>query len=81
MDKIPQIQYQNLYCWFDSPITKLNCGDKCAPFNENNIPFCCDIRQTVPSVHLSEWEFLSSNTDLWHEWDDTTEIHSKQLGS
>jgi hypothetical protein len=57
-----------LYASFESPVTDTNCGDYCAPYNELGIPFCCDTRHIVPSAYLTEWEYLSKNTDLWRQW-------------
>ncbi|HPP64354.1 MAG TPA: hypothetical protein PKV01_14070 [Anaerolineales bacterium] len=39
-----------LYAAFDSPISKLDCGKKRAPFNSARKPFCCDICQAVPAA-------------------------------
>jgi hypothetical protein len=64
------IDYKTLYPQFDSPLSHDDCGEKCAPYNEYGIPFCCDIRQAVPTVYKSEWKYLKENTDLWHIWDD-----------
>jgi len=54
--------YQN----FNSPITRLDCGNKCAPYNEHGVPFCCDTRHTIPTAYQNEWEYLQANTGLWH---------------
>lgn len=60
--------FKALYSQFSSPITIFDCGDKCAPYNQGGVPFCCDNRHTVPSAYDNEWEFLLENTDLWHLW-------------
>ena len=52
---------------FSAPISINNCGEKCAPYNEQAVPFCCDIQHTVPTVYLEEWKYLKSKTDLWHQ--------------
>lgn len=57
-----------LYNHFQSPITKLDCGEKCAPYNERGVPFCCDTGHAVPTAYQAEWEYLQENTDLWHPW-------------
>lgn len=62
------VNYASLYASFQSPITALDCGDRCAPYNENNVPFCCDTRHAVPSAYDREWAYLQANTDLWHLW-------------
>lgn len=62
-DEIP-----SFYSAFDSPITRLDCGQKCAPYNVNRTPFCCDITHAVPTAYLPEFDYLQANTDLWHRW-------------
>ncbi len=42
--------WRALYAAFDSPISKLDCGKKRAPFNSARKPFCCDICQAVPAA-------------------------------
>ncbi|NWG06850.1 MAG: hypothetical protein HXY35_09225 [Chloroflexi bacterium] len=59
---------RGLYAGFDSPISTLDCGKKCAPHNPGGKPFCCDICHAVPAAYKSEWNYLESNTDLWHKW-------------
>jgi len=60
--------FLRLYFGFDSFISTLDCGKKCAPHNPSSKPFCCDICHAVPAAYKSEWEFLKRNTDLWHRW-------------
>ncbi len=60
--------FASLYQQFHSPITELNCGDKCAPYNERGAPFCCDTQHAVPTAYESEWVYLQNNTNLWHQW-------------
>ena len=57
---------RSLYNGFDSPITKFDCGKKCAPHNPRGVPFCCDICHAVPAAYTSEWNYLSATTNLWH---------------
>jgi len=59
---------RTLYEGFDSSITSLDCGRKCAVHNPNGKPFCCDICHAVPAAYKSEWDYLQPNTDLWHKW-------------
>lgn len=68
MPEITLIDYASVYAHFNSPITDLNCGEKCAPYNELGVPFCCDLRHAVPTAYQDEWAYLSKNTDLWREW-------------
>jgi hypothetical protein len=57
-----------LYSQFKTPIMALNCGEKCSPYNENGVPFCCDTQHAVPVAYDVEWDYLRENTDLWHLW-------------
>ncbi len=61
------IDFSQIYQNFYTPVSVLDCGEKCAPYNERAVPFCCDIQHTVPTVYDEEWDYLKSNTDLWHE--------------
>lgn len=58
----------DLYTNFSSPISVIDCGEKCAPYNQGGVPFCCDTRHSVPTAYEDEWGFLQENTDLWHLW-------------
>jgi hypothetical protein len=71
---------RGLYDDFDSSITTLDCGRKCAPHNPNGKPFCCDICHAVPAAYKSEWNYLEQNTDLWHAWrgDECGNIHPRE---
>lgn len=68
MPTVEPANFNNLYECFNVPISTHNCGEKCAPYNEKGVPFCCDINHAVPTAYQPEWEYLSSNTDLWHMW-------------
>ncbi len=61
-------EIRDFYSRFNSPITTLDCGRKCALHNPNGKPFCCDICHAVPAVYKSEWRYLEPKTDLWHKW-------------
>jgi hypothetical protein len=74
------LDFSALYAGFHSPIAGasdsttvtlpiLDCGDRCAPYNERGVPFCCDLRHTIPTVYQAEWEYLQAHTALWHRWD------------
>ena len=56
---------RKIYNDFNSPITEVDCGEKCSPHNEYGIPFCCDIKKVIPSAYREEWDFLTEQTDLW----------------
>ncbi len=68
-----------LYAGFHSPISVLDCGGKCSPYNDRGVPFCCDTSLMVPTAYRSEWEFLQTHTDLWHQWQGRTEAETKRL--
>jgi hypothetical protein len=61
-------QIAAIYARFQAPIAAFDCGNKCAPYNENNVPFCCDTGHAVPTAYQSEWDYLRKNTDLWKPW-------------
>jgi hypothetical protein len=64
----PLQDIRSFYDRFDVPVTALDCGAKCAPYNPTGKPFCCDICQAVPVAYQQEWDYLQDRTDLWHEW-------------
>ena len=68
-----------LYAGFDAPITALDCGDKCAPYNQHGVPFCCDSQQVVPTAYDSEWIYLQENSDLWHLWQGESAAETAEL--
>ena len=68
-----------LYAGFQAPIAALNCGERCAPYNEYGVPFCCDTRHAVPAAYQAEWEYLQANTDLWHAWQGSTPSETEEL--
>lgn len=61
--------FAKIYANFEAPITALDCGKKCAPYNEYGIPFCCDTDHAIPTAYQPEWSYLELNTDLWHPWE------------
>ena len=65
---IPDLDFRRIYDHFASPVIKIDCGQKCAPYNKNGKPFCCDICEAVPAAFHVEWQYLQKNTNLWHEW-------------
>jgi len=74
-----KVDVQTLYHIFHLPILELDCGDKCSPYNEGRIPFCCDTRHAVPAAYDEEWEYLQDNTTLWHIWRSSEEAENKRL--
>ncbi len=61
-----RVGFPALYAHFRSPIAEFDCGKKCAPYNENGVPFCCDTNHAVPTAYKEEWDYLQVNTDQWH---------------
>jgi len=57
-----------LYAGFETPVTDLDCGQKCAPHNPSGKPFCCDICHAVPAAYQSEWDTLKDATGFWHRY-------------
>ena len=57
---------RELYKNFDLPVSSLDCGRKCAPYNPSGKPFCCDICHAVPAAYKSEWSYFQGRTNLWH---------------
>ena len=68
-----------LYANFRSPISEFDCGKKCAPYNENGVPFCCDTHHAIPTAYDEEWEYLQVNTDLWHPWESKNPQETERL--
>lgn len=60
--------FEDLYKFFSEPLTDLDCGEKCGPYNDYGVPVCCDIQLLVPAAYDEEWAYLSKATDLWHLW-------------
>lgn len=73
------IDFRDLYNKFQSPIAEFDCGDRCAPYNERCVPFCCDLRHAVPVAYQAEWNFLEKNTDLWKLWKPDEDESAKLL--
>ena len=68
-----------LYVQFNAPITALDCGKKCAPYNEYGVPFCCDTGHAIPTAYQAELAYLQSNTDLWHPWEADDPVETEEL--
>lgn len=75
------IDFAYFYQQFNAPITELDCGKKCAPYNENCVPFCCDSHHAVPTAYLTEWDYLKENSDMWHVWDTNDHTEAECLRS
>ena len=81
MNALEPYDFADFYAKFNTPITKFDCGAKCAPYNQYGVPFCCDTDHAIPTAYLPEWQFLQANTDLWHPWQDDDPDETKRLRS
>jgi len=79
MEQFAAQEFAMLYACFQTPLAALDCGQRCAPYNEGGAPFCCDTRHAVPAAYSAEWEYLQANTDLWHVWEGRTPAETTQL--
>jgi len=76
-----QLDIAALYQSFQSPIAELDCGDRCSPYNELGVPFCCDTQHAVPTAYITEWEYLRTNSNLWHLWEGRNREEAMRLSS
>jgi hypothetical protein len=56
--------YRRIYRAFRAPVSRYDCGRKCAPLN-GGVPVCCDTEHALPIVDRHEWRLLDSRSDLW----------------
>ncbi len=59
--------YARVYARFTAPVSRFDCGQKCAPHNGGS-PVCCSADHAVPIVDKAEYTLLKSRTDLWHDY-------------
>ena len=71
--------FKELYQEFSLPLSETDCGEKCGPYNDYGVPVCCDIELVVPSAYDLEWEYLQTETDLWHLWQGSASIEREEL--
>ncbi len=64
---IKSADFASLYETFTAPVSRFDCGRKCAPLNGGE-PVCCSTQNAVPVVHKVEFDLLSSRTDLWSKF-------------
>lgn len=67
MSKITKADFARWYEMFSAPVSRFDCGRKCAPLNGGD-PVCCSTQNAVPVVDRPEWDLLRSRTDLWHRF-------------
>ena len=65
--KIKPADFASLYEGFNAPVSRFDCGRKCAPLNDGE-PVCCSTQNAVPVVHKVEWDLLKTRTDLWSKF-------------
>ena len=70
--------FARLYAQFDASMTDVDCGAKCAPYNEYGVPFCCDPRHAVPTLYRAEWDHLRPS-GLWQLWQDPDPAETRRL--
>jgi len=58
-------EYKSIYTEFQSPVSRFDCGQHCAPHNGGE-PVCCSTRHAIPVAMVEEWKFLQSRTAMWH---------------
>ena len=59
--------FATLYEGFDAPVSRYDCGRKCAPLNKGSA-LCCSSQHAVVVVHKVEFEFLKDRTDIWSKF-------------
>ena len=64
---IKSADFASLYETFTAPVSRFDCGRKCAPLNGGE-PVCCSTQNAVPVVHKVEFNLLRSRTDLWSKF-------------
>lgn len=71
--------FKELYQEFSRPLSEIDCGEKCGPYNDYGVPVCCDIELVVPSAYDLEWEYLQSETELWRLWQGSGSVEQEEL--
>ena len=64
---IKPADFATLYEGFKAPVSRFDCGRKCAPLNGGE-PVCCSTQNAVPVVHKVEFDLLKTRTDLWSKF-------------
>lgn len=59
--------FATLYEGFDAPVSRYDCGRKCAPLN-NGSALCCSSQHAVVVVNKLEFELLKGRTDIWSKF-------------
>ena len=56
--------FEALYAGFTANVSRVNCGEKCAPLHDGTA-LCCSTQHAVPVVYKTEFEYLKPRTDIW----------------
>jgi len=59
--------FATLYEGFDAPVSRYDCGRKCAPLNKGTA-LCCSSQNAVVVVHKVEFEYLKDRTEIWSKF-------------
>jgi hypothetical protein len=68
--RITPQDFAHVYAMFQAPISRFNCGQRCAPLNGGE-PVCCSTDHAIPVVDRAEWRLLQPRTKLWHHYKPT----------
>lgn len=67
MPQLTAREFASIYERFSAPVTRFDCGRKCAPLNKGE-PVCCSTQHAVPVVDVPEFKLLQSRSDLWRRF-------------
>jgi hypothetical protein len=67
MAQLTPQDFADIYVGFDAPVSRFDCGRKCAPLNGGQ-PVCCTTGDAVPVVDKAEFRLLRTRTDLWRRF-------------
>jgi hypothetical protein len=59
--------YRRIFERFRAPVSRFDCGRKCAPHNGGE-PVCCSTQHAIPIADRAEFELLRARTDLWRRY-------------
>ncbi len=62
--------YRRVYASFTAPVSRFDCGQKCAQHN-GGTPVCCSTEHAVPILDKAELKLLRSRSDLWRPYKPT----------
>lgn len=70
--------YRRIYDAFQAPVSRFDCGRKCAPHNGGE-PVCCSTEHAIPVADRPEFDLLRSRTDLWRRYKPTDAQARREL--